>query len=204
MQKKKRTLVLACGLLAGAMLLSSPASAEPTAEILSDTCAGCHGFDGNSAGPAMPNIAGQPAEYTKDIMMGFQSGERSATIMDRIAKGYTEQQIGTIANFYAKKTWKNAVSNPNSKMATTINADLVKKGATLTKKCAKCHENNGHSIEEGMPRLAGQWVDYLKIKLHDYNNPELKNPQPKKMAKQIKKLAPADLDAIAHFYASQQ
>jgi sulfide dehydrogenase cytochrome subunit len=190
--------------MTGVMFFSSPALAESTPEMLSDTCAGCHGVDGSSAGPAMPTIAGQPAEYTKSALLGFKSGERSATIMDRIAKGYTDEQINTIAEFYAKKTWKNAVSNPNSKMATPVDAALAAKGAKTAAKCGKCHEDNGRSTAEDTPRLAGQWVDYLKIKLTDYKNTELKNPQPKKMAKQIEKLSDADLDAIAHFYASQQ
>jgi cytochrome subunit of sulfide dehydrogenase len=33
-------------------------------------------------------------------MRAFQSGQRDATVMDRIAKGYSEAEIEAIANWY--------------------------------------------------------------------------------------------------------
>jgi len=47
------TLTLGTGLLLGAAQLS----AAPSANVLADTCAGCHGSDGVSNGPSTPNLA---------------------------------------------------------------------------------------------------------------------------------------------------
>lgn len=203
MQKNKRSsLVLAGGLLAGVLFAAAPAMAGPSSTMLADTCAGCHGYDGVSAGPAMPTVAGQPAGYAKEVLIGFKSGERSATIMDRIAKGYSDDELGVIADFYAKKKWADASNHENSKMATPVDPKLAAAGKKLVKKCNKCHEDEGRSTVDDMPRIAGQWLDYLLIKFQDYKNPESKSPMPKKMKKQVAKLSEADLAAIAHYYAS--
>jgi len=63
-------------MLAGAIMLSATgvalaADAGPSAQMLSDTCAGCHGTDGNSGGPATPTIAGISEEYFVEIMQGY-------------------------------------------------------------------------------------------------------------------------------------
>lgn len=204
-QLAKSTLVLASGLVAGALTLgATPALAELSAEMLSNTCAGCHGTNGVSAGPAMPTIAGLPAEHIKTMMTGFKSGERPSTIMDRISKGYSDQEIDTIAKYFSKQKWGNAVSNSNSKTAMQVDAKLAKEGKKAVDKCAKCHDDDGRSQEDDIPRMAGQWLDYIIIRMEDYKNSSLKVPQPEKMAKQMEKKSLDELKAIAHFWASQK
>lgn len=248
MQQKKGTLILAGSVLMGGMLISSAAAAAPDAAMLSNTCAGCHGTDGISAGPAMPTIAGMPAKHIKTVMMQFKKvglhkilnkcnadsekavkegkpaldcaakdaafkamdaeEARHATIMDRISAGYSNEEIDAIAKHYAGLKWQASPANPNSVMATKVDADLAKKGAGEAKKCEKCHEENGKTQDDeaGIPRMAGQWVDYLLIKMVDYKTEALKDkiPQEKKMASQMESKSADDLKAIAHFYASQK
>lgn len=248
MQQKKGTMILAGSVLLSGMLISSVAAAAPDAAMLSNTCAGCHGTDGISAGPAMPTIAGMPAKHIKTVMMQFKKvgltkaakkcakdaeaaakdGKpavdcsakdaalkamdaeevRHATIMDRISAGYSEEEIDAIAKFYAEKKWQDAHGNPNSVMASKVDANLAKKGAKEAKKCEKCHEENGkvQDAEAGIPRMAGQWLDYLLIKMADYKNEALKGhiPQEKKMASQMEEKSAEDLTAIAHFYANEK
>ena len=215
MQRRKiHMLVLAGGFLAGGMIFGSSNAvadshgmkAGATAAMLANTCAGCHGTNGQSGGPAMPTIAGMPAEYLETIMADFKSGERPSTIMGRIAKGYDKKETAAISKFFAKTTWMNATSAPQSKNRTMVNAKLAKKGKKLVKKakCGKCHEDDGMLQDEDTPRMAGQWVDYLIFKMHDLKNAHLEVPQPKKMAKRIKKLSVSELESIAHFYASKK
>lgn len=204
--KKLRITTMTAGLLlAGGLLVSSGVQAgEPSAAALADTCAGCHGTDGVSAGPSMPTIAGMPAGYLKELMRAFKSGERPSTIMGRLTQGYSEAEIDQISDVYAAKSWGNAVINPNLKEGTTVDAAQAATGKKAAKRCGKCHEDGGRSTEDDTPRLAGQWVDYLIFKMEDYKNPDMTVPQPKKMKKQIDKLSAEQLKAIAHFYASQQ
>ncbi|MBF0448219.1 MAG: hypothetical protein HQL67_08475 [Magnetococcales bacterium] len=208
MQRKKiHMLVLAGGLLVGGMMFNpSKAEAEATPAMLANTCAGCHGTNGQSGGPAMPSIAGMPSKFLTTIMADFKSGERPSTIMGRIAKGYDEAETKLIADYFAQQKWANAKSAHQSKNRTKINAELADMGQKLVKKekCEKCHEDDGMTQDEDTPRMAGQWVDYLIFKMHDLKNDQLNVPQPKKMKKRIDSLSVSELESIAHFYASQQ
>lgn len=204
-RKKIHMLVLAGGVLLGGMMFGSTAQAEPTAAALANTCAGCHGTNGVSGGPAMPSIAGMQSTYLYDVMMSFKDDSRPSTIMGRIAKGYTEEQTKAMAEFFSKQKWENAKSHPNSKLATKIDAKLAKKGAKVAKDCKNCHGKTGvqEPDDEDTPRVAGQWLDYLLFKMQDLKNPELNVPQSKKMLKKVEKASLKDLEALAHFYAQQ-
>jgi len=207
MQRKKRWMfVLAGGLLAGGIGFGSVVEAGPSAAMLSNTCAGCHGTNGISGGPAMPTIAGMPAEYLNTIMADYKSGDRNSTIMGRIARGYSEEETALMADFFSKQKWQNAQSHPNSKLATPVDPDKARRGKKVAKKCKSCHGKTGIPEEgdEDTPRMAGQWLDYLLFKMQDYKNPDLKVMQPRSMRKKIKKLSAEDLEALAHFYAQQK
>jgi len=64
------------------------------------SCSGCHqppGADG-----AVPSLAGRPAEEIVAALTQFRRGERTATVMDRIAKGFTDDEIRAIAEWFAR------------------------------------------------------------------------------------------------------
>ncbi|MDB5795160.1 MAG: cytochrome c-like protein [Noviherbaspirillum sp.] len=67
------------------------------------TCANCHGTNGVSAGGPLPTLAGQPKEALVESLKAFRAGTRPATIMHQIAKGYTDEQIETIAAYLAEQ-----------------------------------------------------------------------------------------------------
>ena len=46
-------------------------------------------------------IPGRPAPQLISAMQAFRSGQRPATVMDRIAKGFTDDEIRAIAAWYA-------------------------------------------------------------------------------------------------------
>lgn len=72
------------------------------ARNLAATCANCHGTNGHSAG-GMDSLAGEAPDRMMSKLMEFRSGERPATIMHQISKGYTEEQLKLIADFFAKQ-----------------------------------------------------------------------------------------------------
>ena len=69
--------------------------------LLSMSCAACHGTDGKSPG-AMPRLYGKSSKYIEDQMLRFRNGERKGTVMNRIAKGYSEADIKLIASYFGK------------------------------------------------------------------------------------------------------
>lgn len=69
---------------------------------LAATCANCHGTNGRVQKDAsVPGLAGQSADYIVEQMKAFRSGERKATIMHQIAKGFTDEQTQLLANYFA-------------------------------------------------------------------------------------------------------
>ena len=69
-------------------------------EALAFTCFTCHGTDGRSPG-AIPSLCGKTASFIIRRMHQFRSGERQATIMNRLAKAYNDEQIARIAKYIA-------------------------------------------------------------------------------------------------------
>ena len=82
-----------------AALPASPAAAEGAR--LAATCTGCHGTDGRTVGNAIPALAGQPKQALLASLRAFKSGDRSATVMTQLAKGYSDADLERIAAFFA-------------------------------------------------------------------------------------------------------
>ena len=89
-------------LLAASLLIGQAVHAEELsrAALLSASCEGCHGTGGRSPG-AIPAIAGKSAKYLREVLEGFRSGEKEATVMGRHATGYTDEEIRQIAEYFS-------------------------------------------------------------------------------------------------------
>ena len=73
-------------------------------ELLAASCANCHGTDGRKAG-AVPPLAGRPADTLEAQLLGFKHDpDTHATVMDRIAQGYTDEQLAALAEHFANLT----------------------------------------------------------------------------------------------------
>jgi cytochrome c553 len=71
---------------------------------LAATCANCHGTDGKGVvDGGMPLINNLTSEQMLAQLKAFKSGAREGTIMPQLAKGYTDEQLETIANQLGKK-----------------------------------------------------------------------------------------------------
>jgi sulfide dehydrogenase cytochrome subunit len=181
--------------LAAAVLAVSAATyaAPPSPAMLANACAGCHGTHGASAGLSMPNLAGQSKKAFVDSMKEFKAGTRPATVMGRLAKGYSDAEIEAMGDFFANQ--KPQLYNQ------TVDAKKAEKGALLQEKhCARCHVDDGKDFKDDAPIMAGQWLKYLQMQMDEYMSGKRKMSE--KMAEKVKPLSADDMDAIAHFYAS--
>ena len=178
----------------GALALSAAALAEaPSAAMLSHPCAGCHGTNGASAGPAMPSLAGQSKEAIVEAMKKFKSGERPSTIMGRLAKGYSETDFAAMGEFFAGQKLHVAQQ--------TLDPKRVAKGASLQEaNCSRCHMEDGREGKDDSPAMAGQWLPYMQMQMALYLSGMRKMPE--KMEEKVKPLSVDDIEALLHFYAS--
>lgn len=69
---------------------------------LAATCANCHGTNGNAVkGAGLDSLAGIPKDKTLQKLADFKSGDKPASIMHQISKGYTDEQLDLIATYFA-------------------------------------------------------------------------------------------------------
>ncbi len=163
-----------------------------TTEALILPCAGCHGNDGVSKGPAIPTISGFKKKYFIKTMAKFKDAERNSTIMSRIAKGYSDEEIEQMAKYYEKK--------PFVKADQKFDAALAEKGAKLHEEfCESCHKKQGQKPKKkGI--LAGQWSPYIRQELHNFFSE--KRDMSRLMGKRLKKVGKENIEALVNFYAS--
>ncbi len=94
--------ILAALLSAGLMSFAVPSLANEaiSGATIGYTCMGCHGVNGKSPG-SIPSIAGQSASALAAKLLAYREGGQKGTIMNRIAKGYTDAEIKAVAEFFA-------------------------------------------------------------------------------------------------------
>jgi sulfide dehydrogenase cytochrome subunit len=64
------------------------------------SCSGCHPASAAVETP-VSRLVGRPAPEIVAAMQAFRAGQLPATVMDRIAKGFSEDEIASIAAWYA-------------------------------------------------------------------------------------------------------
>lgn len=83
--------------------------------VLASSCAACHGTHGNSVG-ITPTLAGLNVGYFVTQMLAFKLGERSSTVMHHHAKGLTEEEIQSLANYFASQPRVSPVTPPSEQL----------------------------------------------------------------------------------------
>ena len=75
---------------------------ERNVALMASACAACHGTNGHSVG-GTPSLAGLEQLYFIEQMQLFQSGERPSSVMMKHARGYTEEEIRLLAEYFSKQ-----------------------------------------------------------------------------------------------------
>jgi sulfide dehydrogenase cytochrome subunit len=175
-------------------------SKRPTEEVssgatLGSGCTGCHGTNGVTVGAALPTIAGLDRRYFMRVMREFKNGERPATIMGRIAAGYSGEELRRVAIYFSALPWVN--SQPES--------PFDEEGRRIhMERCEECHEREGRHQDRDVSRIAGQGEKYLAMQLFEYRDGSLKSRQPEKMARALQGIDDDQLQTLAAFYAQQR
>jgi cytochrome c553 len=74
---------------------AGPADAPPGAL----SCSGCHATS-SSVNTTVPRLIGRDPAAVVSAMQGFRSGAIPSTVMDRIAKGFNDDEVKAIAAWY--------------------------------------------------------------------------------------------------------
>jgi len=121
-------------------------------------CMRCHGEDGNSVMPLVPNLAGQNAYYLLAQIERFASGQRSDFIMTPLARQFAPDDRAAVALYFARQRPRPVAADPALRM---------RGEARFREHCVACHGSDARGGERHA-RLAGQRPEYLRHRLYAF------------------------------------
>ncbi len=140
---------------------------------LAQTCAACHGMDGNATSTQFPKLASQRSGYIVQELTHFKPSpgkkpERVNAIMNGIASTLSPQDMRDLADYYSRQTIKPAIAT-HAKWV-KIGEGIWRGGIAnrMVPACAACHGPQGLGLPGEYPRLAGQWSEYVATQLHAF------------------------------------
>jgi cytochrome c553 len=147
-------------------------------------CAICHGEKGVPKNPAIPVIWGQQENYLQKQLHDFESGDRAFEAMAWMAKTFSQEEQGSAAADFAKKSWP------------ARSAGAAASPPAMAAVCQVCHQQN---FAGGLPapRLAGQSYEYLVEAMRRYAEGERTNSAEMKTI--MATISPAEREAIARY-----
>jgi cytochrome c553 len=156
-------------------------------------CVACHGPDGNSANPAVPSLAGQPAQFIATQLLMFRESRRKDAQMSPFATGLSNADLNNLAAYFS--TQKPA---PPTFAADPAQAEAGARLA-LQHNCVQCH---GPALlgQQHIPRLAGQQRDYLKTQLRGFKA-GTRFDMDGQMTSAAQALSDADIELLAGYLA---
>lgn len=168
----------------------------PDGYMLTQPCFACHGPAGASVAGPMPVIGGQHEAYLLSVMTAFRSGDRPSSIMGRLMKGYSDEQLQAMARYLAGLPYRPPGQTPDP--------DKVALGKEAYRKaCTRCHLDGGRDAAEGdYPKLAGQWLPYLQHTMGEILGGQRKVDE--RFSAALGKLSREEIDAVLHFFAAQR
>jgi cytochrome c553 len=184
-------LALALVLGAGGLVPLAAAQDDAAARKLAEPCFACHGPDGNSTLPANPILAGQTWRYIYTELKDFQEKRRNDPVMSPMAANLSRDDMIALGNFFAAQKPKPIAFTADPKR---VEAGKKVSDAVL---CPMCHLG-GFVGQNEIPRVAGQWPDYVKKQLHDFKARRRTNDGGN-MTSVSSTLSEDDIENLAHY-----
>ena len=194
--------------LALLLCVAAAAHSQELSDVISN-CEGCHGENGVSQWDDMPTIGGIDAFTQSEALYiyrdegracsesRYRTGDtgRAPTTMCAIAAELSDEEIEAISAHYAELPFVAAVQD--------FDAAKAEKGAAIhSSECDRCHSDGGSNPDDEASILAGQRMGYLRHAFAQYASGE--RPQDNKMKEKLSPLGADDIEALVHYYGSQQ
>ena len=150
-------LACACPTRAQQLDAAQMAAARTKAQV----CFACHGPDGNSTVGEYPILAGQSWRYIYIELKDFKAGHRSDEQMSPVAEKLSTEDMMLLGEFFAAQK-QAPIKFPVD--SAKVDAGRKTSDAVL---CPMCHLG-GFVGQNEIPRVAGQWPQYIKKQLADF------------------------------------
>ena len=162
-------------------------------------CARCHGEDGEG-GPAStllaPPLAGQRPEYLRDQLLSFRTNHRTSadgTLMRGATLGLPDSDIEAVAEYLA------ALESVTVEPAGSADREEAVERPEKAALCEQCHGDQGESLVDGFPRIAGLSAEYLVKQLMDIKEGRRNIDV---MVPVVLALTDEDIAALSQYFAS--
>lgn len=182
-------IAVACTLPARAQQLDATQMAA--ARTKAQVCFGCHGPDGNSQSADYPILAGQSWRYIYIELKDFKEGRRSDPQMSPMAAMLSTEDMTLLGEFFAAQ--KQAPIKFQADAA-KVEAGRKTSDAVL---CPMCHLG-GFVGQNEIPRVAGQWPQYIKKQLADFKARRRTNDAGN-MTSVASTLSDADIESLSQY-----
>jgi len=165
----------------------------------SQTCAACHGADGNSINPAWPSLAGQHAEYLTKQLKEFKSGKRENAQMSPMAANLSDQDIADLAAYFSSRKIKTGTADPalvnlGQKIYRAGNIDA---GVPA---CLACHGPAGlGNPAAGYPAMGGQHAAYAQAQLKAFREGLRTNDPNEIMRTIVGRMTDEEIKAVSEY-----
>ncbi|MCS3902053.1 cytochrome c553 [Methylohalomonas lacus] len=163
------------------------------------SCAACHGADGNSSNADWPKIAGQQADYIVTQLQAYKSGARENPQMSPMAQDLSEQDMHDLAAYFSSQeiTLETASEEAIEQAETLYRAGKADAGMPA---CIACHGPKGNGVPgAGYPRISGQHAAYTAATLKAYRAGERGGGQADMMTAVAKHLSDEEIKALAEY-----
>jgi cytochrome c553 len=157
-------------------------------------CLACHGAEGQSETENVPSLGAQPAPYTVIQLFMFREKMRVAEPMNGMAKGLSDDDLQSAADFFMKEPPPKPTADPGDPARLERARVLVDQNH-----CNICHRPD-FSGQNNVPRLADQREDYLLKTLRDYKS-GARRGYDATMAEVLQPLDDAQLIEFAYYLA---
>jgi cytochrome c553 len=172
---------------------------------VAQACAAGHGARGEgNPGSGVPRIAGQSQYYIAKQLESYANGSRRSPVMEPIAKGLLPDIRAAVAAYYAQTSAPAAQMKGSGDASNERGGLLAMKGdaAGRVQACINCHGPGGVGEPPAMPYLAGLDADYIIAAINSWKNGTRRNDAGQQMATIAQAMTPADITAVAQYYAS--
>ena len=187
------TSALLCATLAVA---STPAAAQedPAIRQKAEVCFACHGPNGNSQNPEYPILAGQSWRYIYIELQDFKAGRRTDPVMSPLAAALSRDDMIALGNFFAAQK-----PLPIDFKADGARVDAGRRISDAVL-CPMCHLG-GFVGQNEIPRVAGQYPQYVKKQLHAFKARTRTNDAGN-MTSVAGTLSDDDIENLSHYIAN--
>jgi len=154
-------------------------------------CFSCHGPDGNSTVPEYPILAQQSWRYIFIELQDFKAGRRTDPQMSPMAAQLSTDDMMALGFFFAAQKQR-----PIQFKVDPAKVEAGRKTSD-TVLCPMCHLG-GFIGQNEIPRVAGQWPQYIKKQLEDFKAKRRTNDAGN-MTSVAATLSDQDIDNLAQY-----